>query len=126
MMTEKQAVCPYCGKQRFVNVPVETTEEELTKLAADACDCEQASVTRGLVQTNRAIEMLLGEESKTKGFDYEVAEATSFDIREICIGILHGNLNRVTLVEPNGDVIKLAKNGNAVKIQRTSKRQLTI
>ena len=35
MLVEKQAVCPYCGKQRFVNVENSVSEEELNQMAGD-------------------------------------------------------------------------------------------
>ena len=64
--------------------------------------------------------------NKCKGFDYEVDEDTVRYIRMICKIILEGYMDRITLFEPNGDQIKLTRNGNAVKVQRTSKKQICL
>ena len=126
MLVEKQAVCPYCGKQRFVNVENSVSEDELNRMAGETCDCTAAKMARGMKQTNAAIDALLGPESCAKGFDYEVDEDTVRYIRMICKIILEGYMDRITLFEPNGDQIKLTRNGNAVKVQRTSKKQICL
>jgi len=126
MLVEKQAVCPFCGKQRFVNVDSDVAEENLAIIAAELCDCDKAKEQRGMKLTEDAITALLGDESKSKGFDYEVDEDTIHEIRGICKAILTGLMDKVSLVEPNGDTIKLVRNGNAVKIQRTCKKQVAI
>ena len=126
MLVEKQAVCPYCGKQRFVNVENNVSEDELNQMAGETCDCATAKMARGMKQTDAAIDALLGPESCEKGFDYEVDEDTVRYIRMICKIILEGCMDRITLFEPNGDQIKLTRNGNAVKVQRTSKKQICL
>ena len=45
-------------------------------------------------------------------------------VRDICMMILCRQINTVTLYVPGGDVLKLVRNGNAVKIRRTCKKQL--
>lgn len=126
MLVEKQAVCPYCGKQRFVNVENSVSDEELNQMAGETCDCAAAKMARGMKQTDAALDALLGPESREKGFDYEVDEDTVRYIRMICKIILEGYMDRITLFEPNGDQIKLTRNGNAVKVQRTSKKQICL
>lgn len=126
MLIERQAVCKFCGKQKFLNVASEVSENEVNEMATQTCDCEEAKLARGMKMTEEAIEALLGKESAKKGFDYEVDEDTIIEIKSICSCILDGLMYKVTLVEPNGDTIKLVRNGNAVKIQRTCKRQVAI
>lgn len=126
MLIERQAVCPFCGKQRFVNVEPEVDDATLSDIAKSLCDCAEAREERGMKLTEEAIVALLGEESKNKGFDYEIDEDTISCVRSICEAILGGLLDKVSLVEPNGDTIKLVRNGNAVKIQRTCKKQVAI
>jgi hypothetical protein len=126
MLIERQATCKFCGKQKFLNVAPEVTEHEANELATQTCDCPHAVSARGMKITDEAINALLGNESTSKGFDYEVDEDTVRQVRDICRAILRGFMDKVSLVEPNGDTIKLVRNGNAVKIQRTCKKQVAI
>ena len=126
MLVEKQAVCPYCGKQRFVNVENSVSEEELNQMAGETCDCDAAKRARGMKQTDVALDALLGPESCEKGFDYEVDEDTVRELRRLCQAILSGLMDRVTLTEPNGDTIKLVRNGCAVKVERICKKQVAM
>lgn len=126
MKVEKRGSCQYCGKQKFINVDPEVTDEQITTLVTQTCDCEAAVAARGMKITEDAIKSLLGTESMKRGFDYEVDSDTIVQIKAICINILNGLMDKVTLVEPNGDTIKLVKNGHAVKIQRTCKKQVAM
>ena len=76
MLVEKQAACPYCGKQRFVNVENSVSEDELNQMAGETCDCSAAQMARGMKQTDAALDSLLGPESREKGFDHGVEEDT--------------------------------------------------
>ena len=126
MFVEKRGACSYCGKQKFINVDPDVPEDEISVLVTQTCDCEAAVAARGMKLTEDAIKSLLGKESMKRGFDYEVDEDTVEAIKTICCRILDGLMDKVTLVEPNGDTIKLVRNGNAVKIQRTCKKQVAI
>ena len=66
MLVEKQAVCHYCGKQRFVNVEDSVSEDELNHMAEETCDCTAAKMARGMKQTDAALYALLGPESREK------------------------------------------------------------
>lgn len=126
MKVEKRGACQYCGKQKFINVDPEVTDEQITALVTQTCDCDAAVAARGMKITEDAIKSLLGTESMKRGFDYEVDSDTIVQIKAICVNILNGLMDKVTLVEPNGDIIKLVKNGHAVKIQRTCKKQVAM
>ena len=126
MKVEKRGACQYCGKQKFINVDPEVTDEQITVLVTQTCDCDAAVAARGMKITEDAIKSLLGTESMKRGFDYEVDSDTIVQIKAICVNILNGLMDKVTLVEPNGDTIKLVKNGHAVKIQRTCKKQVAM
>lgn len=126
MLVEKQAVCPYCGKQRFVNVESSVPEAELAAMAGERCDCERARLARGMKQMDNAIDALLGPQSTDKGFDYEMDEETVREVRRLCQAILGGLMDKVSLVEPNGDTIKLVRNGGAVKVERICKKQVAM
>ena len=126
MLIEKPAVCAYCGSQRFVNVKPDVPEEELNLLATQTCDCDGAIAARGMKITEDAVSSLLGVQSLKRGFDHEVDSDTVYRIVELCRHILDGLMDKITLTEPKGDVIKLVKNGNAVKVQRTSKKQIAM
>lgn len=126
MLVEKQAVCPYCGKQRFVNVENSVSEDELNQMAGETCDCAAAKMARGMKQTDAALDALLGPKSREKGFDYEVDKDTVRELRRLCQAILGGLMDKVTLTEPNGDTIKLVRNGCAVKVERICKKQVAM
>jgi hypothetical protein len=126
MKIEKLGTCQYCGKQKFINVDPEVTDEQITVLVTQTCDCDAAVAARGMKITEDAIKSLLGTESMKRGFDYEVDSDTIVQIKAICVNILNGLMDKVTLVEPNGDTIKLVRNGHAVKIQRTCKKQVAM
>ena len=126
MLVEKRGACKFCGRQKFINVDPDVPEDNINALVTQTCDCDAAVSARGMKITEDAIKALLGAESTKKGFDYEVDEDTVKQIKDICRAILRGLMDKVTLVEPNGDTIKLVRNGHAVKIQRTSKKQIAI
>ena len=126
MKVEKLATCQYCGTQKFLSVDPSITEEELNTMATQTCDCTGAIAARGMKITENAINSLFGADSLKRGFDHEVDTDTVYRIKELCRHILDGLMDKVTLTEPEGDVIKLVKNGYSVKIQRTSKRQICI
>lgn len=126
MKVEKRGSCQYCGKQKFINVEPEVTDEQIATLVTQTCDCDAAVAARGMKITEDAIKSLLGTESMKRGFDYEVDSDTIVQIKAICVNILNGLMDKVTLVEPNGDTIKLVRNGHAVKIQRTCKKQVAM
>lgn len=126
MLIEKPAVCAYCGAQKFVNVEPNVPDDELNLMATQTCDCDGAIAARGMKITNDAIVSLLGADSLKRGFDHEVDSDTVSCIRELCLRVLDGLMDKITLTEPKGDVIKLVKNGNAVKVQRTSKKQIAM
>ena len=121
---EHQATCPYCGQAMFVTLTVPNpTEEELTAEAAEKCSCPGATQERGMKATEKAIQRVLGEDSVKIGFDYALDETSIVVIRTICGHILADQIDSVTLREPQGDVVRLIKNGNAVKIRRSCKKQ---
>lgn len=126
MLVEKQASCKFCGKQKFLNVVPEMSQSEVDELATQTCDCDLAKARRGLKITEEAIQALLGAASIEKGFDYEVDEDTISAIRKVCECVLNGLMDKVSLEEPNGDTIKLVRNGYTVKVQRTCKKQITM
>lgn len=124
MLFEHQAACPYCGQMRIISTAQENeTPEALSKLAAAKCDCPEAEFQRGVRNTEIAISEVLGE-GGLRRFDSVIPDDTISVIRTISRSILREEIGCVTLTVPCGDVIKLVRNGNAVKIRRTSKRQI--
>ena len=128
MKIEVRVTCPFCGQQRFEEMEeyAATEPEALKERAIQLCTCEKAIVHRGMQRTEHAIHSLLGEGSQDRGYDYELHEDTVAAISEICRNMLMKNYDKVQLEEPNGDVIKLITDGNAVKVTRISKRQITM
>lgn len=128
MKTSIQVACPACGAQRFIEVDEWNVDDHVLRrrLALEGCNCEGASLKRGMDRTVQSIEQLLGDGAKERGYDYEVHEDTVKVIIGLCENMLKKNLDKVQLEEPNGDVIKLIVDGNRVKITRTQKRQMTL
>ena len=126
MKVERQGACIYCGKQRIVEAELTENQAALDAAATDRCDCPEAALKRGMSKTQEAIKAILGEDAKAKGFDYELDDDALRVVEMICAEILRGNLDRVSLAEPNGDVVKLARNGGAVCVSRVHKRQVTM
>ena len=124
MIFEHQAVCPFCGQMVFVSTAREQEPpERLSQEAAEKCDCTEAILHRGMIATEAALQGVLGEGGRGR-FDSIIAEDTIEAIRSICKSILREKIDTVTMVVPAGDTIKLVKNGGAVKIRRTAKRQM--
>lgn len=124
MKFEIQTACPYCGQMMFVNTyKAEITPEELSELAAEKCDCDEAVVVQGMKATEDAIVGVLAE-GASDWFGQEIPQQVIDVVRNICMEILRRRINTVTLTVPGGDVLKLVRNGNAVKIRRTCKKQL--
>lgn len=128
MKTNVQVACPACGAQRFIEVNPLIAEDviQLRKLALEGCNCEDASLHRGMERTKQSIEQLLGEGAKERGYDYELLDDTVNAITRLCTDMLKQSFDKVQLEEPNGDVIKMVVDGNRVKITRIQKRQMTL
>lgn len=125
MLLEREAACPHCGQMVFVLTSNPNTPEAvLTEMAEDKCSCPEAVMARGMRETEQSIEKLLGEDAMNLGFDYVLGEDRIEAVREVCRHILLGRINNVTLKDQFGDIIKLVKNGNSVKIRRSCKKQV--
>ena len=72
------------------------------------------------------LQSLLGEGSIEKGFEYAIPQDTIEGIRQICKMILREEIDKVTLTEKNGDAIRLIRDGNAVKVKRSTKLQMEL
>ena len=128
MRVDYPVTCPYCGAQKIVNVEEILIDDVayMKKLAVAECNCEQASLRRGMERTSQSIDQLLGEGAKQRGYDYELHEDTIRAVVRVCEDMLQKCFDKVQFEEPNGDVIKLIVDGNRVKVTRTQKRQMTL
>lgn len=119
---------PVLSRDAFLSLPQpQLSEEEISEEAAEWCTCDGARLRRGMRATEDALQKTLCDESIKSGFDYAVNDDTLNDVREVCrMLILDRITGTVTLFIPGGDNIRLVKNGNAVKIRRTSKRQMEL
>lgn len=128
MIFEHQGECPFCHAQMFIqSTKADITAAELSEEAADLCTCPEARLNRGMKATENGIAKALGEESINAGFAYAANEGTTEAVRGICqLMLLDYILGGVTFGIPGGDTLRLVKNGNAIKIRRSSKRQLEI
>ena len=128
MRVDHPVTCLYCGAQKIVSVEECFTEDAayMKKLAVSECNCEQASLRRGMERTSQSIDQLLGEGAKQRGYDYELHDDTIRAVVRICGDMLQKCFDKVQFKEPNGDVVKLVVDGNRVKVTRTQKRQMTL
>ena len=125
MVAEHLAICPHCGQEIFVVSGIlEPDEELLSEMAEEMCRCKGATNARSKRDTEKRIQSILGEGAMKRGFNYSLPEETIEGIRRICEEIISDNFDKVTLTDRGGDVIKLVRDGNAVKIKRSTKRQL--
>ena len=128
MIFEHQGECPFCHAQIFLTMTNPTpTTTEVAEEAAAVCTCPEARLNRGMKATENSITKVLGEESMNAGFTYAATEETTDSVRAICqLMLMDFILGGVTFGIPGGDTLRLVKNGNAIKIRRSSKRQLEI
>ena len=128
MIYEHQAECPYCGQQIIVTSTKPVLEkEELFEEAIENCTCEEARLDRDMRATEASIQGTIGEGCMDRGMPYVASEQTQASIRKICEMILLDEIGGdVKLVIPGGDSLRMKKNGNAVKIKRSTSRQLEI
>ena len=127
MIIEHLATCPHCNQEMFVVCgEAEPGEELLRELAADVCKCPGAVQERGMRSTENRIQAIMGDGATKRGFDYAFPEETLESLRGICGGILRQEYDKVTLTEKGGDVVRLIRDGNAVKVRRSTKRQMEL
>ena len=125
MNTEYRAACPYCGQVIMLELSLteDADEASLVNKAGKICKCLEATIQRGMRATEPAIQEMIGEGGQ-KYFNNVVKNETVETVRGFCESILRGYMNNVTLKIPCGDVIKMALNGNGVRIKRIEKRQM--
>lgn len=126
MIFEHQGECPFCHAQLILTMTTpDPSSEEITEEAAEVCTCTGAREWRGMRYTEKAITNVLGEESGNNGFDYIVPTDVLEPIREICRAMINDRIiGGVTFKIPGGDAVRMVKNGGAVKIRRTAKKQI--
>lgn len=77
--------------------------------------------------TEASIQGTLGEESMNCGMRYVAPENTIATVRMICQALLTDAIGgAVKLVIPGGDALRMVKNGNAVKIRRSTSKQVEL
>lgn len=128
MVYEHQAECPFCHAQLFLTMTnPKPSDAELTEEAIAFCTCPEARLNRGMKATEHSITKVLGEESMNAGFTYAASEETTDAVRNVCqMMLMDFILGGVTFGIPGDDTLRLVKNGNVIKIRRSSKRQLEI
>lgn len=128
MVYTHKAECPFCGAQLIITSVAENlTEEELMEEAASVCNCKEAKFDRSMKETEKKLQIALGEKSLDRGFNYAASEDTMNAVRGICEMILLDLIiGGVTLSIPGGDSLKLLKHKNAVKVTRDTKHRLML
>ena len=127
MLFEHQGDCPYCGQIILVACTIEDPDEDLIReLVEEKCDCEDARLSRGLKDTEARLQKIIDADSTYRGSDYGFPQETIEGIRGICRMILREQINKVTLTEKSGDVLRLIKDGNVVKFKRSTKLQMEL
>lgn len=127
MLIEYQAICPHCGQMIFVATSIKDPNEEmLAELAEEQCNCPDARLARGMRNCETRLRSLLGEDSIEKGFEHAISQDTIEGIRQICKMILKEEIDKVSFAERNGDTIRLIRDGNSVKVKRSTKLQMEL
>lgn len=89
MVFTHQAECPFCGAQLLItSVTEHLSKEELYEEAAAVCTCKEAKIDRGMKETEKKLQIALGEKSLGRGFNYAVSEDIMNAVRSICEMIL--------------------------------------
>lgn len=120
------AACPYCGQMRAFNHEKELTLLEQEDYVASKCTCDKASRNRKIEKTMENLPKIIGPECRQHGFDYELGDDTVDAIKRLVVDIVDDRIRKVTMVEPNGDTLKMADGGDRIRIERVTKRQMTI
>lgn len=105
---------------------VEPDDDLLCEMAEEICNCKAATAERAKKNIETRIQSILGDGAIKRGFHYKLDDETIECIRTICTGIVQQNFDKVTLYDRYGDVIKLVRDGNAVKVRRISKCQMEL
>lgn len=126
MKNSYSAACPYCGQIRTFEHKDELTVGQQREYVGAKCTCDAASRQRKIDKTYENLHKIVGVDCKQHGFDYELGDDTVVTLKRLVVDIIDDRVRRVMFVEPNGDTIKMADGGDRVKIERVSKRQMTI
>lgn len=127
MVTEYLAYCRHCGQEMMVLSGVQDPDDELlADMAEEMCDCRGATSARSRKDTESRIQSILGDGAIKRGFNYALPEEVIEYVLMICDGIELQHFDKVTFTEKNGDVIKLVRDGEAVKVRRSTKRQMEL
>lgn len=128
MIFEHYGECPFCKQQVLItSTKPQLTDTELAEEAIEMCSCDDARLDRGMKATETSIQGTLGEESMNCGMRYVAPENTIATVRMICQALLTDAIRgAVKLVIPGGDALRMVKNGNAVKIRRSTSKQVEL
>lgn len=126
MKKQYNVACPYCGQMRTFAHDKELTVLEQEDYVASKCTCDKANRSRKIEKTMENLPKIVGPECMQHGFSYELGDDTVDAIKRLVVDIVDDRIRKVVLTEPNGDTIKMADGGDRVRIERVTKRQMTI
>lgn len=126
MKKQYNVACPYCGQMRTFTHDKELTVLEQEDYVASKCTCDKANRSRKIEKTMENLPKIVGPECMQHGFSYELGDDTVDAIKRLVVDIVDDRIRKVVLTEPNGDTIKMADGGDRVRIERVTKRQMTI
>lgn len=126
MKKQYTVACPHCGQMRTFSHDKELSVMEQEAYVAGKCTCDKATRNRKIEKTYDNLPKIVGKECREHGFDYELGDDTVDAIKRLVVDIVDDRIRKVQMVEPNGDTLKMADGGDRVRIERVTKRQMTI
>lgn len=120
------AACSHCGQVRSFEHKDELSVMEQEAYVTSKCTCEAATRQRKIDKTYENLPKIVGKPCMEHGFDYELGDDTVEAIKRLVVDIVDDRIRRITLVEPNGDTLKMVDGGDRIKIERVTKCQMTI
>ena len=121
MLIEMQGVCKYCGQSAFVEM-----EEGCDQVAADRvvtrnCMCEGSERENAIMAANANLRALAVDNAVDLGYEYALDSEVVTELKRIIPLIYDGVFTDVKVMEPGGDMVRIARGIRCVTVRRTHK-----
>ena len=120
---EKTGMCKFCGQQRFLMIPEDWTDEQLTDEVSYQCKCEAGKIWRAGVEDEKRIQGMIEE---SKGISFALLNAKNPEIEqlvnELVPKMVKLDIKSVVLCLSAETKIKIKRSTNSIKIFRSDNR----
>lgn len=119
-LVEKTGMCKFCGQQKFLKVPEDWTDEELTDEISFQCRCEPGKIWRAGVEDEKRIQGMIEE---SKGIAFALLNAKNPEIEnlvnELVPKMVKFDIKSIVMSISTQTKIKIKRTENAIKIYRS-------